>query len=135
MSASARRLVEVAAAERGELVEEAVECPSGGLLELREPVELVKRPRVTVLEDDLRARHPVGQLTVDEMADDIVGAPGLASLVGGDPCVGQAPEHGVERRRRSRQDVNRLLEHKRAARTIGFHSHAVDLGRFNVAGI
>src|SRR5262245_65785741 len=62
-------------ARRAELVEQRVERLVLRLAQLREAVELVERARLAVLEEDPRARDPVGRLAVDQVPDDDVRAP------------------------------------------------------------
>ena len=49
-----------------------------------------------VFEDDGEARHPVDLLSVDEVADHCVGAPGGGAFGGGGPGGGEVAEEGVE---------------------------------------
>lgn len=87
---------EVFFAEAGELVEELLERFALRLSCLGEAVEAVEWPGFAVVENDSRARHPVGALADDEMADDVEGAPGIVSFVAANPGVGQAAQEGVE---------------------------------------
>ena len=75
------QLTHIVAAQCRELVEQAVERASSRYFELGKAIELVERPALAVVEDDARARHPVGELAVDQVADDVEGAPRLAAFV------------------------------------------------------
>jgi len=54
-------------------------------LELRFTIELLEGPALAVLEDDLHARHPIGLLAVNQVADDVECAPGVRALGGARP--------------------------------------------------
>ena len=65
----------VDAARVGELAEQIRDRLAGALTKLRIAIERHKCLVRSVAEDDVEARHPVGALTVDEVADDIVRTP------------------------------------------------------------
>lgn len=59
-------------------------------------VERLERAGFAEFEEPSRARNPVGALTVDEMADDIEGAPGIFALVTQSPFVRQPAQQRVK---------------------------------------
>lgn len=87
------------------VVKEFRKRPSSTLAKLSETVEGRKGAIVTLVQDDLRARNPVGPFGNDEMTNDVEGAPGLRSLCGVQPLNREARQHRSERGRRS-------LEHR-----------------------
>src|SRR5437764_1493693 len=73
--------------QRRELVEQvaerlppAVTCPF-------EAVERLERPRLAMLEDHLQSRHPVRLLAVNQMTDDVDGAPRVRPFIRERPLV------------------------------------------------
>jgi len=67
------------------------------VLDVSHAVEGVEGAGVSEFKDDFRAWEPVGALAVDEMADDVAGAPGAVTFVGAGPGIGKAAEERVER--------------------------------------
>ena len=118
-----RQLAEVFLAQRRELVEQAGQRSALRHRDLREAIELVEGPRLAALQDDSGAGDPVGSLAMDQVSDDIEGAPCLATFVGHDPAVRKAAEQRVERRRRPRQDGDPFIHHERTSRAIGLSCH------------
>src|SRR4051812_31653043 len=60
---------------------------------------------------------------MDQVADDIVGAPRLASLVGREKAVRQTAQERVQRCRRPGQDSHPLVDVERAASAIRVFHH------------
>src|SRR2546422_7285609 len=112
------QLPEIRLSERREVVEKIGQRPSGRRPKLGEPIESLERARLTVLQNDFRTWNPIGPLAVNEMSDDIERTPCVDAFTGGDPLVRQTTEERIERRRRSRQDRDRLLDRKCALWTI-----------------
>src|SRR6266436_6937358 len=67
--------------QASELVQELLERLALTLFYLRQAVKGVEGPRFAVLEDDACARHPVGALADDQMADDVERTPGIFSIL------------------------------------------------------
>src|SRR5580693_4384443 len=61
------------------------------------PVEGIERLGLAEFENAARARHPVGAVGVDEMADDIVNGPGILAFIAQRPFFGQIAQKRVER--------------------------------------
>lgn len=59
-------------------------------------IEGVEGTCVSEFEDDFGAGEPVGALAVDEMAEDVVGAPGIFAFIGAGPGIGKAAQERVE---------------------------------------
>ena len=112
MSLKRRQRAEVFPPERGELVEELRQRSALRHRELRKAIELLEGSGLAGLMDDSGARYPVGALAVDQVSDDVEGAPRVAAFVGCDPTLGQAPEERIDGRGRPRQDGNRLLQYR-----------------------
>ena len=110
-----------------ELVEQAGQRSLPRRLELREAIEFFKGLTVTALEDHSRARHPVGPLAVNQMPDDVEGAPRVGSFVCRDPVVRNAPQQCVEHAWRARQDVNRVRQHEGTPRHSGHRAGETSL--------
>ena len=89
-------LCEILGAQAGEFIQALLQCVVLRLFELREAVEGIKGSSFAVLKDDAEARHPVGALSGNEMAHDVVGAPGVFPFVVSDPDIGQATQQRVE---------------------------------------
>jgi hypothetical protein len=87
---------EIFFAKEGKLIEELLERFALRLSLLSEAVEAIEWARFSVLENDPGTRHPVGALSDDEMADDVVGAPGVFSFVAANPGVGETAKECVE---------------------------------------
>src|SRR3954464_11252726 len=73
-----------------ELVEELGERLSLAVAELGEPVERLECPTPPLLDDDARARDPVGALTLDQVPHDVERAPRVGALVRVGPRRGQS---------------------------------------------
>src|SRR5579883_2104794 len=95
---------EVRAAKFGEFVEEGGQRLASAFAELRLAIEAIEGAAGAVLEDDLETRHPVGVLPVDQMADDVVGAPGVGAFVACGPGFGEIAKESVEGRGRAGED-------------------------------
>jgi hypothetical protein len=119
--AQSRELAQAGLPQRREFVEPAGQRSLLRLCKLRKTIEGVEGARFAVLQNDSGARHPVGSLAVDQMSDDVEGAPRFASFVCRDPAVGKAAQQGVEGRGRSRQDGRGFFHHERSSRAIGRH--------------
>ena len=63
-----------------ELVEQARQASSPRRLELCKADELVERRGFAGIEDPECSRQPIGPLAVDQVTDDVEGAPGVARL-------------------------------------------------------
>jgi len=85
---------EVGLPKRLERVEQHVERFSTRGLELRKAVERGERARLASGEDDLKPRHPVGPLTMDQVADNVERRPGVGTLGG----PREAVWHGIIRK-------------------------------------
>lgn len=112
------QIAEVLLSERSELVEKARERASPGQIELRKAIEFVERTGLTVLENDLRARHPVGVLAMNQVPHHVVRAPRLATFIRGNPPFRKAAQHGIERRRRPGEDRYGFVHDERPARSV-----------------
>ena len=99
---------EVFPPERSELVEELRQRSALRHRELRKAIELLEGSGLAVFTDDSGAGYPVGPLAVDQVSDDVEGAPRVTAFVGCDPALGQAPEERIDGRGRPRQDGNRF---------------------------
>src|SRR5688572_26499861 len=102
--------LEVVSSQPRKLVEQRRQRPidvSGAV-----PESIVRlEPRAwSAREDDARARDPVRLLTVDQMSDDIEGAERLRAFVAANPRLGQAAKQGLQRRRRTREHIDRQIE-------------------------
>src|SRR5262245_52051944 len=84
-----REVADILLAEHRELVEQALQRSSRRRLELREAVERLERLGVAVLENHPRPRHPVRALAVNQVANDVEGAPRVGALVCRDPALGK----------------------------------------------
>jgi hypothetical protein len=87
------------------VVNELRERPASTLAKLSETVEGRKGATVTLVQNDLRARNPVGPFGNDEMTNDVEGTPGLRSLCRVQPLGWEARQHRAECEGRS-------LEHR-----------------------
>jgi hypothetical protein len=61
-------------------------------------IEGLKRTRLARLQDHLRARDPIGALAINEVGDDIEGAPSAFAFVAERPGFRQIAEKGIESR-------------------------------------
>ncbi len=82
-----------------------------------------------MLEDPPHTGHPVGPLSVNQMADDIEGAPRLTAFMGQEPAVGQVTQKGIDDCRRAREDCPRFIHHESTARAIDLVGHAITVLR------
>ena len=74
------------------------------LAHVPQTIERRKRPRLTELQQELRARDPVGAFSVNQMADDPEDGPGVLTFVAVRPGFGQIAEKGVERSGGAREE-------------------------------
>lgn len=63
---------------------------------LRTAVKCLERLPFATFQDHLRARHPIGELAVNEMADDVECVPSTFSFVLKRPLFRQIAEKGIE---------------------------------------
>src|SRR5512134_2056990 len=80
-----------------EAFEQGLQRPAPKARELRQAVEGVERPCFAVLQDDARPRDPVGLVAMNQVPEDIDGAPGLGTLVGLRPLRWQVLEKTCQR--------------------------------------
>src|SRR6185503_8611433 len=113
-----REVAQALPPQRRELVEQDRQRLSLGFSELRESIERLERACLALLQDDSRARYPVGPLAVNQVADDVEGTPGLAAFVRGDPAVRESAQQRVERGRRPLEDGDGLVHRERPSRAI-----------------
>src|SRR5208282_3415767 len=66
------------------------------LSRLSPTVEGLERARLAKLQNHFRARHPVGAVTVNQMANDIEGAPGVFTFISQRPRFRQIAQKRVE---------------------------------------
>jgi len=90
------QLLEILTAEASELVEELRKGLAFAFAELGPAIECLKGSSFAGFENAFHARHPVGAFAVDEVADDVVGTPGVFAFVGVSPEVGQIAEESAE---------------------------------------
>jgi hypothetical protein len=81
-----------------ELVEQTLQRSSRGQLELSQAIEGIERACFAMFENQPGPWHPVRALAMNQVTDDVEGAPGVRSLVCCDPAVGQTAQQCVERR-------------------------------------
>src|SRR5262249_22716987 len=93
-----------------ELIEQLDERFAAAVALLRQPIEPVELLRLAELENPSHAGNPVGPLAVNQVANDVEGAPGAGTFVWRRPCVGQVPQQRVQRAGRSLQQRDRLFE-------------------------
>jgi hypothetical protein len=103
---------DVVGAEPGEGVKELMQRLALRIGELRKAVERGKRHRLSLSQENFDPRHPVGALPMDEVANDIVWAPGIGSFVGGRPGVGEISEPGSKHGRSTPKEGPGILEGK-----------------------
>src|SRR5260370_11597707 len=82
--------------EVGKLVKELLERFALRLCLMREAVKGIEWPGFAVLQEDTQSRHPVGALPGDQVADNVVCAPGIFSFVGVCPNVGHASQERIQ---------------------------------------
>ena len=90
------KVVEILRAEIGEFIEKLREGFALAVALLSEAVEGLEGLGVAKLENHSGAGHPVGAFTVNEMANDVEGAPGCFAFVAQGPGVGKAAKKSIE---------------------------------------
>lgn len=103
-------------AQVNELLQQVFQRLTFRLLELGEAIKRLKRARRSVLQDDLCAGNPIGFFAVNEMADDIVGAPRFCTDVDVCPGVREVLEQGAQGSRGLAQDFYSVF-------WLAFHSN------------
>lgn len=88
--------VEIFGANAGEFVEERGKRFVAKFFGAGFTVERLEGLGFAKLENDFDARHPVGAFAIDEMADDIVGGPGVVAFVAEGPCFGEIAEKRIQ---------------------------------------
>ena len=85
------------------LIQQLIQRFALALFELRKAIKTIKGPRLTLFENDLCTRNPVGAFAHDQMADDIEGAPTVFAFVLTCPNVGKATQQTAKSCRGSRE--------------------------------
>src|SRR5437016_7903226 len=88
-------------------IQQSFERPAREAPGLRESVEWLERLRFPLGEDDLRSRDPVGFFAVNQVADHVLRAPRVGTLVCARPRSGEPAQHALERARRAVLDFER----------------------------
>ena len=89
--------VQVAGAKTGKLIQHRLEGLAVALAQVRPTIEGRKGLRLASFEDDSGARHPVGAFGVNQVADDLEGAPGVFAFIAEEPGLGQMAKERLER--------------------------------------
>lgn len=87
---------QVAGPQLGKRIQQLVQCFPAGSLELGETVEWREGASLTMRQQDLGSCHPIGAFTVDQMANDIEGAPGIRPLGAQGPGFRNIPEQRAD---------------------------------------
>src|SRR5690349_377190 len=66
------------------------------LFYLSQTVKFLKRAGLSKLQNHFHARHPIGSLSVDEVADDVVGTPRVAPFILVGQRVRQLAQESIE---------------------------------------
>jgi hypothetical protein len=85
------KVSDIPRAQLGEFRQEIPKGLASALLKLRRMIECVKRHGSTLLEDPPRPRHPICPFAVYQMADHVICAPGVGSIIRVGPLPGQTP--------------------------------------------
>ena len=86
---------QISGAQLGELVQQPPHRLPLAHLEVPRHVEGLKRPTLSILQEEPRPRHPVGSFAVDQVAHYIVDGPCGLALIAVGPGVGQVPQERV----------------------------------------
>ncbi len=104
------QLIEILRADEGELVEEHGEGLALDSVDVSEAVERIEGARVAVGENYFGARQPVSLFTMDEVTEDIEGAPCAATFVGVGKDLRQTAQQGVKCSRRAVKQGEGIVE-------------------------
>ena len=87
---------EIFGAQAGEFIQQLRKGLALARSRLRPAIKRFKGASVAELEDHAGAWHPVGAFTVNQVADDVEGGPGVFTFVAESPGFGQVAQKGVE---------------------------------------
>ena len=90
-----RQLGQVVCTQFAEFIQQRLQRAVLVAFPVAEPVVPIERTAFAVLEDDLRARHPVRFLAVDQVANDVKWTERLGSLGTSHPRSGSARKNGL----------------------------------------
>src|SRR5882762_2214297 len=81
------QLVQILCPQAREFIQQIAQRLAFALAFLRETIEALEWLRLAGFQDPPRTREPVGEFAMDEVADDVVGAPSLLAFIAVRPCL------------------------------------------------
>src|SRR2546423_13927644 len=90
------QIIKIFRPQAGEFIQQLRQRSAVALALLSPAVEGLEAFSLAKLQDHLRSRHPVGALAVNEMSDNIEGAPGFLAFVTNSPSFRQIAQQCIE---------------------------------------